>query len=376
MLPIVAAGLVLAGCGSGSAGDGKPSSFFGVNGESLRPLAGTSAEPLLDRQLAAIERGGLGFVRSNFDWRQLQPRPPRHGRARFDFRSTDAWAAALARHRLRWYMVVVGVPTPRWAETAAAHSACGYRAAPRRVGSLVRLGRALAARYGAEGSFWRAHPQLPSEPVEDFEIWNEPNFGIFWCPRPQPARYARMLLRSARAIRAADPAARIVSAGLAGFRSSGRSAGGSPELSPPDFLAAAVRARPRLRRAINTVGIHSYEATPAGVISDVRRDRRALVRLGMASKPISLNESGWYVSGNGATPPVPEHRRAAYLRRLTSAISATECVDSFAPFAWTSSEANAARPDDWYGIASPATAKPYPSGRAFVDEVRRLETGG
>ena len=353
-----------------------PPGFFGVNGQSLRPLAGTASAPLLDKQLAAIETGGLSFVRTNFDWRQLEPAPPRRGRRRFDFRSADAWVGALAEHHLRWYVVAIGVPTPRWATRPATYAVCGYRSPPDRLGAFTGLARGLAARYGRGGSFWRAHPDLPREPVRDFEIWNEPNFGAFWCPRPQPARYADMLTRSAEAVHAGDPSARVVLGGLAGFRRSGRAPGGSSELSPADFLAAVLRARPLLRHRIDVVGVHSYERDPREVLRDVRSDRRALASFGMARTPMSLNETGWYTAGIGATPPVSERRRAHYLRSLTAAIAVSGCgVVSFAPFVWTSAESNVARPDDWYGLASPETAEPYPSGSAYLDEVGRIRAG-
>ena len=381
MVAVSSACALAGGCGGG--GPPKPpphtpsKDFFGVNGQSLRPLAGTASAPLLDMQLGAIEAGGLSFVRTNFDWRLVEPRPAEHGRARFDFRSTDAWVDALARHHLRWYMVAIGVPTPRWAARPATYAVCGYRAPPSRPGPFVGLVRALAERYGRGGSFWGEHPELPAEPVKDFEIWNEPNFGSFWCPRPQPARYAVMLRRSVRALHAADPSARVVLGGLAGFRRSGHAPGGSSELSPGDFLTAALRAQPSLRRRVDVVGVHSYERDPLQVLRDVRADRRALRAVGMGSVPMSLNETGWYTAGIGATPPISERQRAAYLRTLTAAIAASGCgLTSFAPFAWTSAEANPGRPDDWYGLASPRTGAPYRSGRAYLDEVRRAEPKG
>ena len=53
---------------------------------------------------------------------------------------------------------------------------------------------ALVQRYGSGGTYWPDHPDVPRLPVIDFEVWNEPNFAAFWCPRPQPARYAKLLL--------------------------------------------------------------------------------------------------------------------------------------------------------------------------------------
>jgi hypothetical protein len=182
-----------------------------------------------------------------------------------------------------------------------------------------------------------------------------------------------MLARSAAAIHSVDPSADVVLGGLAGFRHSGHTTGGSSALSPRDFLRAVLHARPALRRRVDVVGVHSYERKPGGVLRDVRSDRAALRGVRMGSVPMSLNETGWYTAGVGATPPVPERRRARYLRTLTRAIARSGCgISSFAPFAWTSAQANPAKPDDWYGIASPRTARPYRSGRAYLDEIGRV----
>ena len=53
----------------------------------------------------------------------------------------------------------------------------------------------------------KAHPELPALPVVAYEIWNEPNGGWFWLPRPDPARYADMYIRARAAIKGVDPAA-------------------------------------------------------------------------------------------------------------------------------------------------------------------------
>lgn len=354
-----------------------PAGFFGVNGQSLRLLAGGPQRRLLDRHLAAIERGGIAFVRAPFDWSQVEPAAPRDGGPRYDFRQTDAWMGALARHHLAWYMNAVGIPTPRWAAGPGAANACGYRARPRRLDAFVALVATMASRYGAGGSFWKSHPGLPYDPVRSFEIWNEANFGSFWCPAPQPARFARLLLLSASAIDGVDPGARVVLGGLAGFESGGRGPRGYAHVSLPSFIARVIAAEPGLRRRIDAVAIHSYEPTPAAVLDDLAADRRAVDAAGLAGAPIDLNETGWHTRGAGGTPAVPERRRAAYLARLTRAVAGAGCgVASFAPFAWTTPESNPFHSTDWYGIASPASARPYRSGRAYLDAIASVARSG
>lgn len=375
LLAALALSAVVAGCGgpapTSPAAPKAPRGFFGVNGQSLRPLAGTRHGALLDRQLAAVEAGGLSFVRAPFDWTQVEPKPPPRGRATYDFHRTDAWVAALARHRLTWYLQGIGVPTPRWAASPASARVCGYRATPGAVGPFAALMARMAKRYGARGSFWRTHRNLPYEPARWFEIWNEPNFASFWCPKPQAARFARLALVSAVAIHAADSKAAVVLGGLAPFKRTGQQPGGYGHVGLAPFLRRVMAAEPRLRHEIDVVGVHTYGRDPRVLMRELAIDRNALRSAGIRRKPMSLNEVGWPTAGPGA---VPERRRAVYYRQLTRAITSTGCgLDSFAPFAWTTPQLNPSNPNDWFGIASPTSGQPYPSGSAYLDTARALD---
>src|SRR5204862_2642174 len=130
-------------------------------------------------------------------------------------------------------------------------------------------------------------------------------------------------------------------------------------------------AAPRLRRQIDVVGVHSYAPNPKHVFGVLAAYRQALDAVGLGRKPMSLNEVGWPTQGAGA---IPEERRARYFRELTNSITTTGCgLDSLAPFAWTTPQSNPLDPNSWYGIASPTTARLYPSGRAFVATARAHE---
>ena len=68
-------------------------------------------------------------------------------------------------------------------------------------------------RYGAHGSFWAAHPNLPYHPMASYEIWNEPNLKLMWGGTPNPADYLRLLKISKAAIGGVTQAHRSSSAG-------------------------------------------------------------------------------------------------------------------------------------------------------------------
>ena len=136
----------------------------------------------LDAALTRVAEGGFVWVRQSFCWSQVEPVP-----GGFDWRGSDRFMAALARHpHLRLVAVLDDCPaTPPFDPDRFAAFAGGF-----------------AAHYGAQ--------------VDHYQIWDEPNLADHWGGGPvNPAAYADLLARAARAIRAVDPNARILLAGLA-----------------------------------------------------------------------------------------------------------------------------------------------------------------
>src|SRR5258707_816180 len=82
------------------------------------------------------------------------------------------------------------------------------------AGTAAASGRLPARRYGPSGSFWAQNPQLPRHPITAWQIWNEPNLPVYWRPRPSAAAYVQMLRLASQRIKAVDPSAEIVTAGL------------------------------------------------------------------------------------------------------------------------------------------------------------------
>ena len=73
---------------------------------------------------------------------------------------------------------------------------------PRTRASFGQFAAAVAQRYAPQG-------------VQDFEIWNEPNNTVFWQPAPNPAAYVQILQAADTDIKAVDPGAFVITAGLA-----------------------------------------------------------------------------------------------------------------------------------------------------------------
>ncbi|MEE9616345.1 MAG: hypothetical protein V3T90_04975, partial [Anaerolineae bacterium] len=136
----------------------------------------------LEAALARIAEGGFVWVRQSFYWSQIEPEP-----GRFDWTIPDRIMAALAHHPGLRLVVVLDDSPP---------------IPPADPDRFAAFAGAFAARYGAQ--------------VDYYQVWDEPNLAAHWGGGPvNPSAYADLLARTARAIRAADPDARVLLAGLA-----------------------------------------------------------------------------------------------------------------------------------------------------------------
>jgi len=141
----------------------------------------------LDAALARIVEGGFVWVRQPFRWHEIEPEP-----GRFDWTVPDHILAALARYPQIRLVAVLDDAAPGNAPLGP----------PEDPGRFAAFARAFAVRYGSQ--------------VDYYQVWDEPNLAERWGGGPvRPPAYADLLARTARAVRAADPSARILLAGLA-----------------------------------------------------------------------------------------------------------------------------------------------------------------
>jgi hypothetical protein len=373
---VVVAGL--SGCGGTAStqvdGPPLPRDFFGMNAQIVAQAAQEGKLDYADQQVAEIAKLGVSFVRSSFDWSRVEPDPPSGGHHRYDFSSLDGWVGTLARHRLRWLVTVKGGPIPSWAASPSAPAECGTNAPPAGSANYAALMGALARRYGRHGSFWQSRPDLPYEPIADYEVWNEPNFGRLWCPTPDPVAYARLYLAARDAIHAVDSQAIVLVGGLPPFPVD--EAGPPAKTSYRTFLTEMTDAQPALRARVDAVAVHPYGKDPTAVLAALKGLRAALDDVGLSDAPMLADEIGWHTKGVLGLPPVPEDQRADYFRAVTPAIVRSNCdVIGIAAHTWVTLEHNPNYPEDWYGMADPYTGQPYPSAIAYGDQVKALEAG-
>ncbi len=292
--------------------------------------------------------GVVGTVRVPVEWFRIEPRP----RA-YDLSGLDAIVGQAADAGIRVLPFVYG--TPRWLAADPARPPIASDRAHRAWSELLHL---LVRRYGPDGLFWEGRKR--GLPIVSWQIWNEPNYLIFWRPHPEPRAYARLLERSAHAIHAVDPEATILAAGVAPVEAG---------ITPWAFLRRLYEV-PGVRRSFDVVALHPYAPYVRWVKTQIRFVREVMVGAGDRATPLQLTELG-VASASTFRNPFDKGRagQAAFLRGVFKLALRNRHRWHLAGLDWfTWQDATAADPHCvfcQYGGLFDSGGNPKPSWRAF-----------
>jgi len=163
--------------------------------------------------------------------------------------------------------------------------------------------------------------------IAAYQIWNEPNLSREWGgQRPDAAGYVRVLAACSSAIRAADPAAILISAGLA-------PTGTNDDGATPDDVYLDAMYQVGFQQYIDVVGVHApgFSAPEVGP-DDLERQgsqrffsfrrpedlRKIMIAHGDAARQMAILEMGWTTDPNNPDYSwfaVTEQQQADYLVR-------------------------------------------------------------
>ena len=258
--------LLLPGVGRAFGAEAAPPHFFGVN-----------ATGLTARDFRMFGSENVETLRTVFPFATVRSRPGEP----YDWDAFDAIVRGTASRGIELVPILYG--TAPWISPDRSAVPLGDADA---VSEWREYLTALVERYGAGGEFWAENPSIPAQPIEAWQIWNEPNSKTWWGPRPRPSEYALLLKRSAVAIRSADPAARIVTAGIVAHPTNRH---GIPGISYVQRLLSLHRSR----EAIDVLAIHPFAASAAAALRQVAAARGVVERAGVGSMPIWITEIGW-----------------------------------------------------------------------------------
>ncbi len=246
-----------------------------------------------DWSLARAHEAGFDTIVQVFAWREIEPTP-----GEFHWEVTDQIVAGTEYYGLD--LVVRLDQQPFWASEAV-----GFNAPPQDQADYGHFVKQVAQRYRGR--------------VKAYIIWNEPNLALDWGGLPpDPDGYVELLRVGYEAVKATDPTALVVSAGLAPTNNRDDDA-----LDDRDFLQGMYQAG--AAPYFDVLGAHPYGGTfppeaPAEVNDGLVMGRLADLRAIMTAhndghKPVWITELGWTV----APPPeqldlkVGLSQQAAYL---------------------------------------------------------------
>jgi hypothetical protein len=284
---------LLSGCASASAGLVENPSRLLPGGE---PKLGLAAHTLKadDQSLSLAKAGGFDSVVQVFAWREIEPT-----RGQFHWEVTDQVVAGAEYYDLD--LVVRLDQHPAWASDVEPP----LNSPPDVLGDYQHFVDRVAWRYRGR--------------VRAYIIWNEPNLALEWGGKaPDPATYVQLLRIGYQAVKAGDPDAIVVAAGLAPTNGHGEAA-----VDDRSFLRGMYQAG--AAPYFDVLGAHPYGfGLPPGaptsqngglVFRRLEELRAVMVENGDSDKPVWITEMGWTVD---APPDQPEigvsrEQQATYL---------------------------------------------------------------
>ena len=259
------------------------SEFFGI----------TDEPELNDQDLAALASAKVHSFRLLLRWSSVEATE-----GSYQWHATDQSMGRLASRGIRVARVLWG--SPDWANTG------GRQRPPLSAtarSAWQRFLEAAVARYGPGGSYWaNGYRQqfgagATPWPVNSWEVWNEPNLKFFdpgGTVKEKVLRYGRLVQISHDAIKAKDPHARLVLAGMAPRTGSGT-------VDSSTFLGQLYSQLRGFGDDFDVAALHPYAPELDQVRQAIVEFRAVLTAHDDESKPLWITEFGWG-SANLARP--------------------------------------------------------------------------
>lgn len=235
---------------------------------------------------------------ANVTWADLEP-----AKGQWRFEKLDGYVSLAKQHSTGLLLTLGGSPT--WASARPQLNSSyspGFTAEPSHIEDWREYVRTVVSRYKGR--------------IEAYEIWNEPNLGIFWSGSMD--QMLTLTSEASRVIHSVDPKALVVSP------SATTAVYGLPWLT--EFLKKGGG------QYVDVIAFHFYvdaPLTPEGMLPIIQRVRQLLADNGSPNKPVWNTETGWL-------PPAKfesDELAAAFLARAFI-LSWAAGVERFYWYAW------------------------------------------
>lgn len=247
-----------------------------------------------DRDVGMAKEAGFTWVKQIFAWRDIEGA----AKGKFDWEHADL--AVNVANQKRIDLLARLDNAPEWAAPGCFNAQTKTMGPAKNTQDWVDFLTAFVTRYKGR--------------IRAYEIWNEPNLAREWCGKPpNPAEYVALLQASYRTIKAIDPQAMIVSAGLTPTNVSGVQA--MPDVTFVERMYDAMKNKSD--GYFDVLGVHAagYKAPPEMSPDDVAKNatynhkegaagriycfrhaedvRQVMVKRGDSAKQIAILEFGW-----------------------------------------------------------------------------------
>jgi polysaccharide biosynthesis protein PslG len=276
-------------------------------------------------QLAAMKAMGINSVRldANWDWVQYG------GPHTFDWTQLDQAVNSVHAAGMSVDLIIDGCPP--WAALS------NTSAVPASSAQYATWAAEVAARYAPKG-------------VGTFEIWNEPNNANFWPPAANAVAYTANLVAAYAAIKSVDPAAFVISGGLAPEVTAG------PNINAVDFLT--VMYAHGAKGSFDAVGYHpySYPALPNtyeswsgwSQMSQTNPSIRSVMASnGDSAKQVWITEVG---APTGGPDGVGQATQATVLTQAIANARTTSWIGALYIYSWQDQGTSQNTDEDWFGM--------------------------
>jgi len=281
--------------------------------------------------LAGMKAIGITSIRldANWDWVQYG------GQGSFDWAATDQVVKSVRAAGMSVDLILDG--SPPW---AAGDGTSGDP--PASAAQYATWAADVAARYGPQG-------------VGTFEIWNEEN--INWGPGANAAAYTADLKAAYAAIKKVDPAAFVVSGGLAPATTGGGT------IAPVTFLQEMYA--DGAKGSFDAVGDHPYSnpALPntyeawsgwSQMAQTSPSIRSVMTANGDSAKQVWITEVGAPSSGPDG---VGQSGQATEMTQAIADAKTTSWIGAVYLYSWQDEGTSQSDDEDWYGLVTAAGAQ-------------------
>jgi hypothetical protein len=228
-----------------------------------------------------VQRMAFSHIKQTFAWEDIEPR-----QGVFAFQRADEILGEIERRNLRIIVRLSDAPAWSHPDQPGERGVDYVDAPPDNVADFAAYCGAVASRYAGR--------------IDAYQVWNEPNLGREWGNRrPDAQGYARLLQACSDAIRAADPLAIIISAGLA-------PTGNDDAMAVPDDVYLQQLYDAGFQQYIDVLGAHAPGYTAPWVAPEeapgghrffaFRRPedlRRIMIANGDAARQMAILETGY-----------------------------------------------------------------------------------